>query len=189
MSYSPIVDYRSDRVELSPEGQGEPRSGITDIATRAALSIALVVWTVVGFILWIPLLLREILAFVGALTFVTLTNGDPAPAGRRLRRATSFYRRGFETATRCVLADPGDGSDDAAGATPVPKPVQTRPVLLEIAWALVVWYPVLLWLGIAELTPADLWRWGADVPWSEIARSSVEATGAWVEELVGRLGL
>ena len=186
MNYNPTVDYRSDRVPHVPDAQQEPRSRITEVATRVALSVAVAIWAVVGFLIWVPLLLRRIATFVVELTYVTLTDGDPNPAAKRLRAAANFYRRGFVTAVRSVLT-PGEGAADAGPGPDTSTPA--RPILQEVAWALVVWYPVLLWLGIAEWTPEDLWNAAAAVPWQEIGMDVVDGAVVRIEELAGRLGL
>ena len=38
---------------------------------------------------------------------------------------------------------------------------------MEMGWAVVVWYAVLLMTGAVETTPADLWREAAAYPWGE----------------------
>lgn len=202
MNYNPTVDYRSDRTENAhPSDAGnQPRSRITELATRGALAVAVAVWAVVGFLIWVPLLLRRIVTFVAELTYVALTDGDPRPAAERLRSAASFYRRGFVTAVESVL-----DSDDGARDGPVRSEVShdssaARPILQELAWSLVVWYPVLLWMGIAELTPSDLWNAATAVPWQEAGSDLVRGTPGWIEqvgletmgwieEFAGRLGL
>jgi len=203
MNYNPTVDYRSDRVPNTGDARKEPSSPITEIATRGALSVAVAVWAVVGFFLWIPLLLRRIVTFVVELTYVTLTDGDPEPAARRLRNAASFYRRGFVTAVGSVLGsgegarEPGpsslpfaSSSGSAAASTASRRPqTSARPFLQELAWALILWYPVLLWVGIAELTPADVWNAAAAVPWQEIGADLVRGAVGWVEALANRLGI
>jgi len=186
MNYNPTVDYRSDRPALSQEAQDEPTSWITEVATRGALSICVAVWAIVGFFLWLPLLLRHIVAFIASLTHATLTDGDMEDAARRLRGATSFYRRGFESAIGSVLSRPDGRSDPESSAR---RSLSARPILLECAWALVVWYPVLLWLGLAEVTPADVWSSIAGLPWSEGAEDLVAAVSAVIQEWAAALGL
>ena len=186
MNYSPTVDYRSDRAPLSPEAPDEPRSWVTEVAIRAALSISLAVWVVVGFILWLPLLLRRTASFVVAVLSATLTNGSPDLAGKHLRDSASFYRRGFQTAFRSVLSSPTEGSDSGTSSD---QSLAARPILQEIAWALVIWYPLLLMLGIAELTPVDVWSFLAGLPWAETTTDVLEAAGAVAERWAAALGL
>lgn len=99
MNYNPTVDYRSDRTARSREPVDEPRSWITEVATRGAL--------------WI-----------------------------------------------CVTV-----------------------------WALAVWYPVLVWVGIAELTPADVWSSLVALPWSDVAGDLWAAVSAVIGEWAAALGL
>ena len=198
MNYNPTVDYRSDQATRAPDTPREPRSRVTELATRVALSVAVAVWAVVGFFLWVPLLLRRIVVFVVELTYVTLTGGDPDPAAGRLRNAAGFYRRGFVTAVESVLSPREDTRDEKGAATsnpataslphassrrPAPSPSASpaRPILQELAWALILWYPVLLWVGIAELTPADVWNAAAAVPWSEVGAEYLGAAAGWAE--------
>ncbi|MFW6206978.1 MAG: hypothetical protein ACOC5J_03495 [Gemmatimonadota bacterium] len=186
MSYNPTVDYRSDRPALSQETQIEPRSWITQVAIWGALSICVAVWAIVGFLLWFPLLLRQIVAFVVSLTYATLTGGDMDDAAGRLRGAATFYRRGFESAVESVLSGSREAMDSESS---VRRSHSARPILSEVAWALVVWYPALLWLGIAELTPADVWSSIAGLPWSEVATDVVATVAAVIEEWASALGL
>ena len=128
--------------------------------TWAILGVCLALWAVVGFLFWVPLLLRSMLEFTLALIQSMLEGARPVQAGRVLRDTVDFYRRGFLVAIEAVF-----------GKLPEPErsqhPMSGSRVVMEIGWALLVWYAVLLMAGVVETTPADLWRGAAEFPWGE----------------------
>jgi hypothetical protein len=128
--------------------------------TWAILGVCLALWAVVGFLFWVPLLLRSMLEFTLALIQSMLQGARPVQAGRILRDTVDFYRRGFLVAIEAVF-----------GKLPEPErsqhPMSGSRVVMEIGWALLVWYAVLLMAGVVETTPADLWRGAAEYPWGE----------------------
>ena len=57
---------------------------------------------IIGLFLWIPRVLRAVLGFSVALVHSTLTETNAEAAGRRLRSAANFYRRGFVSAVESI---------------------------------------------------------------------------------------
>jgi hypothetical protein len=127
--------------------------------TWVILAVVLMVWAVVGAIFWIPLLIRAMLKFSISLIESIFEGHKPATAGKTLRDAVSFYRRGFVVAVEVVTREPLDGREEG--------PVKENRLLLEVLWALLVWYFIALLFGWIQASPLDLWDWLASIPWGE----------------------
>ena len=123
--------------------------------TWSILSACLAVWAVVGFIFWVPFLLRSMLRFTFALSGSMLTGEQPVEAGRILRETVSFYRRGFTVAIDAVFGV--EKSQAASGARTKRARVSTRYFVFEVLGAFVFWYLVLLFAGVVEASPVDGW--------------------------------
>ena len=152
-----------DPETASPIEEGPPKGRVHEavrILTWAILAVCLALWAVVGFLFWVPLLLRSMLEFTLALIQSMLQGARPVQAGRVLRETVDFYRRGFLVAIEAVF---GKLPESARSQ----HPMSGGRVVMEIGWALLVWYAVLLMVGAVETTPADLWRAAAQYPWKE----------------------
>jgi len=117
-------------------------------------------------------MVRGIVAFSIALVQSTLTETSAEAAGRDLRSAANFYRRGFVGAVDAIRprAAPAPGSADS-----VAKPgLDGGLIVRETAWAIVVWYLILWPTGILSGTPLDL----ASVPWSEYGSAITRAVAS-----------
>jgi hypothetical protein len=165
---TPILRYsRSYAVQDATETVAEAEGHVSKLGegvTWVILSICLVGWAVVGLFLWIPRVLRAVLAFSIALVHSTLTETSTEPAGRSLRSAANFYRRGFVSAVQSIRAP---GPTDQEGQQDGPAPagdVRSALIFRETAWAIVVWYVVLWSAGLLQGTPVD----PAAVPWSDL---------------------
>jgi len=162
---SEILRYTVD----GPAGAGEtperPGERAMKVLSLGILVICLAVWTIVGALFWVPLLLRRIVGYSVGLVPSMMAVGKPWRAAKRLRNAMSFYARGFRVTRDMVMRDP-DRDERPLFAGPDDGP---RGLWLagELAWTLTFWYVVLLLVGVVDTTPLDLWRRLADVPWSE----------------------
>jgi hypothetical protein len=171
---APVLRYnRIHEVQEAIETEVQQRreaSKLNEAVTWAVLSICLAAWAVVGFILWIPKVLRAVFAFSVDLVQSTLTETTAEAAGRRLRSAANFYRRGFvgavESIRRPARAD-SEAEDDAEDAPRIEPGLLAR----EAVWAIVVWYALLWSTGVLRGTPVDL----AAVPWSTLWSGWVDA--------------
>ncbi|MDT8342383.1 MAG: hypothetical protein RQ751_12790 [Longimicrobiales bacterium] len=150
-------------------GRRRPLDGFQKALTWAILLLCLAVWAVVGFVLWLPLMLRSVLRFSFALSQGMLQGAEPRAAGRILRETVEFYRRGFAVAIDAVFAEP------EGGKTPPPPRLSTYRLLREVVWAALFWYLVLYLTGVVQASPAELVRALVDFPWVETARSLVDA--------------
>jgi hypothetical protein len=138
--------------------------------SRAVFGVVMVVWAVVGALVWVPLLLRAMVRFSLALVQATLDREPPSEAAATLRGAVDFYRRGF------VMT-----ADALHGRTPEPKghtrPVRNRRLLREFGWVALVWYAILAALGVVW-SPLEIGQWIMALPWSAWA----VGVGAWIVE-------
>ena len=159
-SVQPAEDHAQETARLSRTNEA---------LTWGILSVCLAGWAVVGLFLWIPRVLRAVLAFSVALIHATLTETDAQAAGRRLRSAANFYRRGFVSAVRSIRfherRSEGEGEERSQGS------VQLGPIVREAAWAIVTWYAVAWTAGLVQGTSFDL----AAVPWWDLWSEGVEA--------------
>lgn len=148
--------------------------------TWAALIVCLAGWTVIGLFLWIPRAIRAILLFSLSLVQATVTETDLDAAGRRLRSAANFYRRGFVGAVESIRS-----SRDADGRSEGGWTIESSLILRETAWALFVWYLILWGAGFAILTPVDLGTLLIGLEWGALWSGIVD-TAASIPAAVGR---
>lgn len=168
----------------SASERDESRLGAAfQILTWVVLGTLMGIWAVVGFVFWMPRMVREMASFSLALVQATMTGADLSPSGDRLKEAIDFYRRGFELAHASIMkAEPRPGS--------VSRSVEVNAAHLarEALWAVVVWWIVLSVIGATDLTPVALVRWLTSGAWLEsLDRLSV---GFWglVDRLTGAAG-
>jgi len=163
---SEILRYTVDDGEGGAgEAPRRPGERVTKVFSWGILLICLAVWAVVGALFWVPLLLRRIVGYSLGLVPSMLAVGKPWRAAKRLRNAMSFYARGFRVTRDMVTRDPDREERPLfAGHEGTPRGVA---VWGEVVWAVMVWYAVLLLVGVVHSSPQDLWRYLADVPWSE----------------------
>jgi len=170
---TPVLSYsRLREPEAAAESAAEPidrSSRLNEIVTWAVLGICLAAWAVVGLFLWIPRVLRAVLSFSARLVHSTLAETSAEPAGRRLRSAASFYRRGFVAAIESIR--PAPARDDAPEVDAGPSSADSGLLVREAMWAIAVWYLILWSAGPLRGTPVDL----AAVPWSRLWSGWVDA--------------
>ncbi|HSM05121.1 MAG TPA: hypothetical protein VK858_10855 [Longimicrobiales bacterium] len=143
--------------------------------TWGILSVCLALWAVIGFIFWVPLLLRSMIHFSLALSQSMLQGTRPVEAGRVLRETVDFYRRGFTVAIAAVFRRPSmtEKQVKTKGLTP-------RRWLFEITWTALFWYLALLGLGVVETSPVDAWNALVALPWGEWWQSLTDTVNGWV---------
>jgi len=158
----PILRY-ANRDPEAEAAQRSPSERVMNGLTWAILIVCLSVWAVIGAIVWIPLLVRTMVRFSAALVPAMLADRKPVRSAHMLRQAVSFYRRGFQVATEVVTREPDPGERKFAD-----EPVLRGKALLnELAWVALIWYAILLLLGVVETTPIDLWWRLVALDWSE----------------------
>ncbi len=158
--------------------EGGRREAGASAARPTALSLGVLVvclgfWSVLGALFWIPLLLRRIVTYSVALVSAMLAGKKPERAAEALHDAMGFYWRGFRVTTEMVTREP-DAHDRVAPGEEEDG-LRGMALLNELAWVLLIWYAILLTLGVVDRTPLDLWRWLGSVPWTEkVVQPAVE---------------
>lgn len=136
---------------------------------RAVQAAALLLWVPFGFVFWLPFLLRRTVAYVFAVLHAGLTGGETDRAERRWEQAVGFYQFGFR---RIVHAFRSEGAPPEAPGRERREPDDApRRIVLELAWAAVVW-GLILWL-------AGIWP---DAP------EAVRSATLWVGETIAEAG-
>lgn len=146
--------------------------------TWGILGACLLVWGVLGFLLWVPLMLRSMLRFSVSLAESMLQGAQPTEAGRILRETVEFYRRGFTVAIDAVFGPPPRKKKEPETRLTLKR------ILLEVLWAVVIWYVILYAVGFAELSPLDVWNALVAYPWAEAFQSTVD----WVTGIFSAFG-
>jgi hypothetical protein len=94
-----------------------------------------------------------------------LSDRKPREAARKLRSATSFYWRGFKVTAEMITGDPArEERVKSSKDEETPRPMALAG---ELAWTFLVWYVVLLSVGVVRATPVDAWQWLAAFPFKE----------------------
>jgi len=114
--------------------------------------IVLIVWTILGFFLWIPLLTRTVAYFSGMIAIASFTrNTDMEAAQQRLNYAIEFYIYGY----RIILGFLGERMSRQStleSITPLDPIALLRSIAVDIVWTLMFWgSPVAAWLWRFEL--------------------------------------
>lgn len=167
----------------APQMPDDSRLGVAfQILTWIVLGTLMLVWAVVGFVFWLPRMLREMAAFSLALVYATMTGADLSPAGDRLKEAIQFYRRGFELAHASVLKSEPPSS--------VRKAIAVNPRILakEAVWAVLVWWVLLSLVGAIELTPLAVVRWFTSGAWLAAFDRMMVAFWGLLDRITGAAG-
>lgn len=175
MDYQPSVIHYRESEDLDPAPAAPVQKAVNRLFaafTWVVLLVVLAGWTVVGAIFWIPLLFRAMLRFSVSLVQSVFVGRRPDGAARVLRDAVSFYRRGFVVAIESVTNEEieGEAHDPQTG----------NRILLEVLWAIPVWYLILFATGWVQASPADLWSWLASVPWAEMWGAMIDGVRGWI---------
>lgn len=135
--------------------KGKEPDDVHNFLTWTILSICLALWAAIGFLLWLPLVVRAMARFSFALAGSMLSGERPIRAGENLREAVSFFRRGFSVAVDAVFHDPTKEKKEEA--RPRRKRLSPRDFVFEVLWATVFWYLLLYFLGGVAVSPLDGW--------------------------------
>jgi hypothetical protein len=173
----PVISYRpTDEPGEEPLAEKKPGTQFSKAAnqiltglTWGILGIVLAVWAVVGLVFWIPLLLRAMLRFSLSLLEAVFEGQRPTDSARILRNAVSFYRRGFVVAVEAVTKEEIVGEYRG--------PTDGNRLVLEVLWAVLVWYFLFLWWGRVQTSPFDMWNWIVGLPWGETYANLLQRIG------------
>lgn len=152
--------------------------------TWAILSICLGLWTVVGFLLWAPLMLSAILRFSLALAASMLSGAEPLEAGRMLHNTVSFYPRGFATAIHAVFgtADREQRKHRKPAARRTAR--VSRHLVFDVLWTIIFWYLALYIAGALDASPLDGWTALVRFPWADAAADAWTALTHWTARML-----
>lgn len=100
--------------------------------------LVLVIWSVIGLLLWIPFLTRMILVFTAAIMATIYKNSDPTKAERGLQQAITFYIRGFEAIMSSMRGDTKQGAFEEVNEAGFFR------VLMEVGFAISFWVGIVL---------------------------------------------
>jgi hypothetical protein len=97
----------------------------------------LLIWSVVGFYLWIPLLIRTCAAFSAAIIGTVVSGHDMSRAERALNEAIVFYSKGFAVITQSIrrVWDGRAVEPTIEGQTPI----SWKRSIIEFCLATVMW--------------------------------------------------
>ena len=109
-----------------------------------------IVWTVVGFLFWIPMLFRVTAVFAAAVVIAALRDENPAAAAAALEDAIRFYPAGFvsiqstlfgtlDRSRRNSSFDPSDSKDWSQLVIEL-LPVLGHAVFTTAFWVAVIWF-------------------------------------------------
>ncbi|MBT8488676.1 MAG: hypothetical protein HKN72_10935 [Gemmatimonadetes bacterium] len=168
LEYGPV--YRTEDQMNATSQKKSIAFRLNEAFTWAALIVCLAGWTVVGFFLWIPRVIRAVLMFSLSLVQATVMENDLAGPGRRLRSAANFYRRGFVSAVDSIRPP-----EDGGGSSDGDLTIEGGLILRETAWALFVWYLFLWWIDFPMITPVNVATFVGNVDWAGIWSGLVDA--------------
>ena len=169
---TPLSRPRSSRPVSESKGDAEASSTVNEAVTWIVLGVCLVAWAIIGFLLWIPRVLRAMFLFSVALVQATTTDSSAEDAGTRLRRAAEFYTRGFTRAVQGIRSTTRRDQQESKSGDG--WHIDIGLILREAGWAAVIWYTILLSFGFAVLTPVDLISQLGEVPWAGIWSSTIQ---------------
>jgi hypothetical protein len=176
-TFSPVAVPESRRdayLSYEDDKEEQNKGGFGRYLTWSILSVCLGLWAVIGFIFWVPLLLRSMLQFSFALSQSMLNGKEPVESGRILRDTVSFYRRGFTVAIEAVFRENREEDHRPAHAKEREEPLSVRHYLREVGWAIVFWYVIFFVTGAVEASPVDGWIALATMPWADLWAGSIE---------------
>lgn len=74
----------------------EAHEWVHAVIRMAVLALTIVLWAIMGFLVWVPLLMRAIFLMSGAVLYSSMLKREAGKAEARLNHAMAFYPRGFE---------------------------------------------------------------------------------------------
>jgi len=106
---------------------------VIDAVRYVVLVVSLTIWSVLGFMFWIPMLVYTITHFSACIVYVTITEDDPRVLGVRLERAVRFYLQGFRNVIQAVYS-PSQGRAPA-----VDMRIDVPTIVLHVLGTVVFW--------------------------------------------------
>ena len=147
--------------------EATPSSEGSRILTYVVLTACLMLWSVLGFLFWVPRVVSSMLRFTFDLCRGMLSGNRPVKAGRDLREAVAFYRRGFAVAIQAVIGEDEPETKSGAKKSKVAR-LDARALLFDVLWSGVFWYLFLYAIGSLQASPLDGWIALFQLPWTEM---------------------
>jgi hypothetical protein len=104
------------------------------------LTLSISMWTVLGFLVWVPLLLRAVLLMAAAVLYSTLLRRDTRRAEARLAHAMEFYPRGYERIFQAVAGKRGADLDDDDRPSLRERVSGATLLIVELLMSVAFWY-------------------------------------------------
>lgn len=105
--------------------------------------IALTAWAVVGFVFWIPVLVRATAVFSSMILYSTLTGVRSKYLGRHLDAAIIFYVSGFRRIGEAMFAAVFEAESDSDEL----PPFKISQFFMEAVWATAFWLSIYIWVS------------------------------------------
>ena len=152
--------------------------------TWLIVATAMLVWLLIGFFFWVPLLVRAGIGFSVEVVNATLTGRSAEAAGVMLKRAVDFYRSGFVIAIEAIQ----DRAERRAPRQVVPQyndeegqiGIDARGFLNEVGWTILIWYLLASVLGWTTWTPLRVVGEFLDIEWAQHFRILWYSFTSWV---------
>jgi hypothetical protein len=112
------------------------------------LGVSIVIWTIVGFIFWIPMLVFSIIHFSALIVYATLTEADPSNLASKLERSVTFYLDGFKNIIQAVYRT--DGNHSPTSHLRIDAMTLTKHVLSTVGFWLAIVLVTLLTTGVVQ---------------------------------------
>jgi hypothetical protein len=155
--------------------------------TWLIVATAMLVWLAIGFVFWIPLLVRAGIGFSVEVVNATLTGRSAVGAGIMLRRAVGFYRSGFVTAIEAIQEPQADRVRGERWRSDGPEDgdvaISPRGFLNEVGWTILIWYLIACGLGWTDWTPMRAVSELFSIEWSRHFRIIWYGFTAWLGDL------
>ncbi len=131
MSFAVIPRY--EMLTYAPTRRGDLITGFVKLFVTCT-------WAVIGFLIWVPLLMRMVAYFVGIVGLSTYQRVDVRQAQRRLDFATSFYARGFRQVQESVQSlDSEEHYDLIPHSEPIDLAHFFKTTVVDFVWAIAFW--------------------------------------------------
>lgn len=133
-----------DDTDDLPPVDGSAEATVIRGISAAAVAMLMLAWSLLGLILWIPMLVAAVIDFSLAVAGVSLSGKRAAGAGKALNRALPFYFQVFHNIREAVHAD------ESSASQPVRHRMNRRQITLHVVRATVFWGLVIsiaLWMS------------------------------------------
>lgn len=118
---------------------------LINIVRFIVTAITLIIWGVVGFVLWIPLLTRMIAYFVSMIAASSFISTNVAVAQQRLNYAIEFYINGFR---KIIGVMTKTSSDEEVLQNTLPTRLEEffKVIATDLIWTIIFWLLFIYWL-------------------------------------------